>query len=196
MSQPEPANRDSSPVPLLRPARAVTRTIRTRPTAVQGALALEWRLPGDLSAVPAPAPSLRLVSREPALDIDTDPAVAVVATSARDLPDPGPWTAQLVQAVVEVLAHERPRQQLVRWLTTEVYADLSAHLVAGARRPDATAPSPGRARRTVSSIHVFEPADGVVEASAVVLGGRRARAVAVRLEGWDGRWRCTRFAIL
>ncbi len=195
MSLPEPAIRDSSPVPLLRPARAVTRTIRTRPAAVQGTLALDWQLPGEVAAVPATAPSLRLVGREPALDLDTDPAVAVVATSRRDLPDPGPWTAQLVQAVVEVLAQERPRQQLVRWLTTEVYADLGAHLAAAPRRGPAPA-SAGRARRTVSSIHVFEPADGVVEASAVVLGGRRARAVAVRLEGWDGRWRCTRLAVL
>ena len=52
------------------------------------------------------------------------------------------------------------------------------------------------ARRTVSSVHVSEPADGVVEASAVAVGGPRARAVAVRLEGWDGRWRCTRLAVL
>lgn len=196
MSQPEPATRDSSPVPLLRPARAVTRTIRTRPPAVQGTLALDWRLSDDVGAVPEPARSLRLVTREPALDLDTDPAVAVVPTSRRDLPDPGPWTAQLVQAVLEVLAHERPRHQLVRWLTTEVYADLGMHLAAVAQRTAGRAPAPGRARRTVSSIHVFEPADGVVEATAVVVGGRRARAVAVRLEGWDGRWRCTRLAIL
>jgi hypothetical protein len=196
MSQPEPATRDSSPIPLLRPARALTRTIRTRPP-VQGTLALDWRLPGELGAVPDPGPGLRLVGREPALDLDTDPAVAVVATSRQDLPDPGPWTAQLVQAVLEVLAQERPRHQLVRWLTTEVYADLSTHLASAARRSAGGAPAPaGRARRTVSSIHVFEPADGVVEATAVVVGGRRARAVAVRLEGWDGRWRCTRLAIL
>jgi hypothetical protein len=196
MSEPLPANRDSSPAPLLRPSYALTRTIRTRPPAVQGTLALDWQLPGEVDAVPTPGPSLRLVTREPALDADTDPAVAVVATSRVDLPDPGPWTAQLVQAVLEVLAHERPRQQLVRWLAPEVYADLGVHLVASPRRPAPGGPAAGRARRTVSSIHVFEPADGVVEATAVVTGGRRARAVAVRLEGWDGRWRCTRLAVL
>ena len=189
-----PAKR--SPAPLLRPAHAITRTIRTRPTAVQGTLALEWQLPGEVDAVPSPGPLLRLVSREPALDVDTDPAVAVVATARADLPDPGPWTGQLVQAVLEVLAHERPRQQLVRWLTPEVYADLGVHLATSPARPPAGRAPGGRARRTVSSIHVSEPADGVVEASAVVIGGRRARAVAVRLEGWDGRWRCTRLAIL
>ena len=196
MSEPQPANRVSSPAPLLRPAYAVTRTIRTRPSAVQGTLALEWQLPGEVDAVPTTDRSLRLVTREPALDLDTDPAVAVVATSRTELPDPGPWTAQLVQAVLEVLAHERPRHQLVRWLTPEVYADLGVHLAASPARPPAGRSPGGRARRTVSSIHVSEPADGVVEASAVVIGGRRARAVAVRLEGWDGRWRCTRLAIL
>jgi len=196
MSEPLHAKRDSSPAPLLRPAHALTRTIRTRPPAVQGTLALEWQLPGEVDAVPAPDRALRLVSREPALDLDTDPAVAVVATSRDDLPDPGPWTAQLVQAVLEVLSHERPRQQLVRWLTPEVYADLGVHLAASPRRQAPGRPAAGRARRTVSSIHVFEPADGVVEATAVVTGGRRARAVAVRLEGWDGRWRCVRLGIL
>ena len=181
------------PVPLLRPARGITRTIRTRASAVQGTLALEWTMAGDVDAVPAPIPGLRLVTREPAVD-DTDPAVAVVATSRTSLPDPGPWTAQLVQAVLEVLAHARPRHQLALWLAPDVYSDLTRHLAASpARRP---APSSSRVRRTVSSTHVFEPADGVVEATAVVVGGPRARAVALRLEGWDGRWRCTRLALL
>ena len=198
MPEPQPANRDSAPAPapLLRPAHAITRTIRTRPPAVQGTLALEWQLPGEVDAVPTPDRALRLVTREPAHDLDTDPAVAVVATSRDDLPDPGPWTAQLVQAVLEVLAHERPRQQLVRWLAPEVYADLGVHLAASPARPSTGRPVAARPRRTVSSIHVFEPADGVVEATAVVTGGRRARAVALRLEGWDGRWRCTRLAVL
>jgi hypothetical protein len=97
--------------------------------------------------------------------------------------------------VLEVLGRERPRQQLIRWLSPEVYAELSAHVGAGAVRP-AAGVSSGRARRTVSSLHLCEPVDGVVEASAVVLGGTRARAMAIRLEGWDGRWRCTRLALL
>ncbi|HET7902719.1 MAG TPA: Rv3235 family protein [Candidatus Nanopelagicales bacterium] len=175
---------------LVRGQRPLHRTIRTRPAAVQGTLALQWQLPGELDAEPVPAASLRLVTRTPA-DDDTDPVVAEVPTSRAHLPEPGTWTAQLVQAVLEVLAHERPRHQLVRWLAPEVYADLGVHLAA---RP-AGRPAP-RARRTVSSIHVFEPADGVAEATAVVVGGARARAMALRLEGWDGRWRCTRLALL
>jgi hypothetical protein len=161
---------------------------------VQGTLALQWVLPTGVQAQPAPDLGLRLVAR-PATADDTDPAVASVPTARAQLPDPGPWTAQLVQAVLEVLGRERPRQQLVRWLSPEVYAELSAHVAAGAARPGTGLPG-GRARRTVSSLHLCEPADGVVEASAVVLGGTRARAMAVRLEGWDGRWRCTRLALL
>ena len=99
-----------------------------------------------------------------------------------------------MQAVLEVLARERPRQQLVRWLSPEVYAELSTHVSASPAR--APGRGPGLARRTVSSVHISEPADGVVEASAVAVGGPRARAVALRLEGWDGRWRCTRLALL
>jgi hypothetical protein len=188
-----PDDRVSRSTPLVRPARAITRTIRTRPAAVQGTLALEWTLPGDVDAVPLPSRSLRVVHRDSSVD-DTDPAVAAVVTPRAELPEPGQWTAQLVQAVLEVLAHERPRHQLARWLSPEVYAELGLHLAATPARGPGT--SPARVRRTVSSTHVFEPADGVVEATAVVVGGRRARAVAVRLEGWDGRWRCTRLAML
>lgn len=182
--------------PLLRPAPSLTRTIRTRPREpwVQGSLALQWQLPGELDAVPRTGPALRLVPRQTAEDDGTDPAVAERATSSADLPDPGPWVAQLVQAVLEVLARERPRQQLVRWLAPEVYAELSTHVAASP--PRAPGRAAGLARRTVSSVHISEPADGVIEASAVAVGGPRARAVAVRLEGWDGRWRCTRLAVL
>jgi Family of unknown function (DUF6459) len=186
MPQPE-----SRTAPLLR--SSLTRTIRARPgpTAVQGTLALQWQLPGDLDAVPLAPASLRLVSRGTS-DPDLDPAVAHVPTARHELPDPGPWTTQLVQAVLEVLAQERPRQQLVRWLTPAVYAELSTQVLAAPRRAQTAV----RSRATVSSVHLFEPADGVVEASAVVTGGRRARALALRLEGWDGRWRCTMLALL
>jgi hypothetical protein len=76
-------------------------------------------------------------------------------------------------------------------LSPSIYADISATVLARSQPR-----KPNRARRSVSSVHIFEPADGIVEATAVVVGGARARAVALRLEGWDGRWRCTRLAIL
>jgi hypothetical protein len=53
----------------------------------------------------------------------------------------------------------------------------------------------GKARapqcRRVRSVRVTSPAPGIVEASAVVIGGERARAVALRLEVVRGRWLAT-----
>ena len=40
------------------------------------------------------------------------------------------------------------------------------------------------------------PADGVVEATAIITTPVRTRAVAMRLEGYDGRWRATSLAML
>jgi hypothetical protein len=171
-------------------SRSVNRPASTLP--IQGTLALDW------SPSAPPAPDLNCIpgagNRLPMCDLTTDPAVAVVATPRCELPEPSRWTAQLVQAVIEVLGHERPRQQLVRLLSPSLYADISAAVLAGAQ-PKRPGQAP-RARRSVSSVHVFEPADGIIEANAVIVGGARARAVALRLEGWDGRWRCTRLAIL
>jgi hypothetical protein len=49
----------------------------------------------------------------------------------------------------------------------------------------------GRAPLVVSTVRVCEPVDGVAEISAVARRNGRAHAVAARLEGLDGRWRCT-----
>jgi hypothetical protein len=38
---------------------------------------------------------------------------------------------------------------------------------------------------------VSEPADGVAEVCALVRRGARSTAVALRMEGMDGRWQCT-----
>ena len=47
----------------------------------------------------------------------------------------------------------------------------------------------------VRSVRIGEPRDGVVEACALVSDGGRLRAVAVRMEGLDGRWRVTALEI-
>ena len=54
---------------------------------------------------------------------------------------------------------------------------------------------PGAAPR-VRSLHVTEPVDGVVESCAVVQRGTRTHAVAIRLEGLDGRWLCVALNVM
>lgn len=154
---------------------------------VQGALAL------SLAAPPPPpaAPPLRLV---PPLadDAAEGPASALRAgeddgpsrTPRAGLPHPKLWAGRLALALLEVIAGERPATQVMRHVSPGIYADLT-------RSPRRPAP-PRRARPLqVHSVHVCEPADGVAEVCAVLSRGGRRRAVAMRLEGQHGRWRCT-----
>jgi hypothetical protein len=109
-------------------------------------------------------------------------------TSDANLPDPQRWAARLSQAIVEVRAGFRPAHQLLRWTSIDVFESLSADVNGHA----CSSADSGH----ISSVHVTRPADGVAEVSAVVTGRQRARAIALRLEGWDGRWLCTTLAIL
>ncbi len=103
-------------------------------------------------------------------------------TSRAELPDARRWAARLIVATLETLAGRRPVQQLMPWTDDAVYAQLSRKV-----RSRRAAGGPGALR----SLRISEPADGVVEICAVVAGADRCRAVAARMEGADGRWRCT-----
>jgi Family of unknown function (DUF6459) len=163
---------------------------------VQGTLALTFRIGKDVPAIPEPPAQLRLLP-----DLTHD-AAAETADEAREievfcarattpraqLPDPRRWSAQLAQGLVEVLAGVRPLAQLAPWVTEVVFADLQPRVRAAARRNDRAT---GRTRAQLRTIRLCEPADGVAEVSAVVQYGNRYRALALRLEGLDGRWRCT-----
>ena len=141
--------------------------------------------PQRVPAAPVPPPDLRLVP-SPAAEDDADAVdFGPQPTATAALPRPAAWSARFAQAVVEVLAGDRPVSQLVRWTTTSVYDDVAALIVGPAAVRGAAA------RGVVRSVHVSEPADGVAEVAALVRRGARSTAVALRLEGLDGRWQCT-----
>ncbi len=158
---------------------------------VQGTLALRFVLPGGLPAEPEAAPDLRLLPPRrlhgrPDLDDEAD----LPAATPRDaLPDPRAWAARLGQALVETCTAGRPVTQLARWTNESVYAELMDRYAPWARQ--GVTQRRVVVRERVRSVHVSEPADGVAEAALVVAGGDRPRAVALRLEGWSGRWLCT-----
>ena len=138
--------------------------------------------------------TLALAFATAVLDVrdEEDVWAAPQPTATRDLPDPAATCAALVQAVVEVLAGTRPAGQLVRWLSADVYTGLQRRAALAARVQRRTERPQRQARRpVVRRVRMCTPADGVVEASAVVLDRGRVRAVAVRIEGLDGRWRAT-----
>ncbi|MCL6537043.1 MAG: hypothetical protein K6T28_00375 [Acidothermus sp.] len=148
-------------------------------------LALEF--PG---ALPAPRRHLRLVrtgdmSRDSATAADEHPRITAE------------WVARFVQAVGEVVTGLRPATQLIRWTTLEVLEALR-HRAAAAARPVGlrrTAEESRPTRVMLKSLRMSEPIPGIAEVCAVVLHGPRYRAMALRFEGADGRWRCTAFQL-
>lgn len=101
-------------------------------------------------------------------------------TARKDLPSAQQWAMRLVHAVVEVVNGVRPASQLTRWLTPEVLAQVQRQIAHQAMP-----------RLNVRSIHVHETDDGVAEVSSVFGTPNRSFALALRLEGFDGRWKAT-----
>jgi hypothetical protein len=164
------------------PARQATLATGTPGPLVQGTLALDFRLPSGLPAVPQ-APMLTLVAG--AAEAPVGPA-----EPADFVPSPRDWAGRFVQAVVEVVAGDRPLQQLVRWTDERVYADLARRVrILGLTTSAAARHRTERSH--VRSVHIFQPRPDAAEVAAHVRHGRRSRAVAARLEARRGRWTCT-----
>ena len=49
---------------------------------------------------------------------------------------------------------------------------------------------------SVGRVHLYEPTDGVIEAVVMVHQRARSRAVAIRIEGFDQRWRASAIGVL
>lgn len=103
-------------------------------------------------------------------------------TLSSDLPEPRAWVTHMAQALIEVMAGARPAPQVIRWTTPEVYSSVARRNAAASRHPSLNRPA------IVRRVTICEPADGVVEACAVVLDNGRVRALALRLTGVDRRW--------
>ena len=179
----------------------VSRPAPTDPATEDGAAAgLHLRL------VPTPQPPLTDPGRPVQLIL---PGVAVPRPAHRPGPRPRPenpphpdadfgpaWSGRaglppaatvgrsVLLLALEVFMERRPVTQLRPVTTPRLLAAL-----AGGRRPAWCAS--GSAPLVLGRVHVCEPVDGVAEISAVARRSGRAHAVAARLEGIDGRWRCT-----
>lgn len=117
-------------------------------------------------------------------------------TAASTLPDPTPLLENLTRCVIEILAGARELEQVSRWVTADVYQHLLKRVVLSARARRAKNQPVARPTFVIGSTTFSEPKDGVVEAVVVVRGRARTRAVAIRLEGLDSRWRATAINVL
>jgi hypothetical protein len=105
------------------------------------------------------------------------------------LPEPGRFARRFAIAVIEAATGRRTAGQLSSYTSPGVQAGLVRDAGRINRLGTATRPA------SLHSMHVAEPADGVVEAAAIVRVETRYRAIAFRLEGMNGRWRCVRLQI-
>lgn len=171
-----------------------------QPYGVQGTLALSFSLPSGVPATPQPPPELRVVRSEPdgtqsrreppGEPPEGDRKGSQGSSNGLSRADPPvrPWACKFVQALVEVLAGARPVSQLLQWTSPDVYDRVRRRAgVPGGWPPESRAP--GRPR--VHSVRLHQPEAHITEVCAVVRGGGRARAMALRLEAAGRHWRCT-----
>jgi hypothetical protein len=117
-------------------------------------------------------------------------------TSTADLPDPQPLVENLTRCVIEILAGARELEQVARWVTDDVYRTLLTRASISARARTARGAPVVRPTFAVGTPLITSPRDGVVEAVVIVTSRARARAVAIRLEGLDRRWRASAISVL
>jgi Family of unknown function (DUF6459) len=175
-----------SPAPLEHPRLRLVVVPTPQPPLVDDHRPLRLVLPGVLVPRPphTPGPRPRVPAAAAPPDADFGPAWSLRA----DLPDARDAGRRLITLTLEALAGRRPLAQLQPMTSVGVFAALSA-----GRRPRWC--TEGTAPLVVGPVHVCEPVDGVAEVSAIAHRGGRAHAVAARLEGLDGRWRCTALQI-
>jgi hypothetical protein len=136
-----------------------------------------------LGQIPLPFPDATPVVPAP---IERDPLAGTTVLRQK--------AGHFMQALVEVLAGERPPRQLAAWMSPDVYSQMVARLsIRSGRRP-------GRQHRArVVSVHVamVDPENAEIAARFVHRG--RSRAIAVRLElrrnhRQVAQWLCTAVA--
>lgn len=128
-----------------------------------------------------------------------DKAFETQWSPTKDLPDASLFALNFTQRALEVLYGSRDLSQIARWVTDDVYKAMQAKVNARTRKLSLM-PVEVRDRIThhftLSHVTIGNPREGIVEACVVVKGTQRIRAAALRLEGYDRRWRTTSFTIL
>ena len=113
-----------------------------------------------------------------------------------DLPPPTLIVEALARSFVEILAGARDLEQVARWVTEDVYRHLEARVVLAARARTAHGRRPARPAVRLGPVVLSDGTEGVVDAVVVAHTQGRSRAVALRLEGHDRRWRASSVHVL
>mgnify|MGYP000547158138 FL=1 len=113
-----------------------------------------------------------------------------------ELPDPDASLRVLATGVVEVIAGTRQVDQLARLLSDDVYQRLSRRAIEARNFRNETGQKTRYQNFSVRNIMNSSPRDGVIESVVLLNAQRRTRAVTIRLEGINNRWRATSVSVL
>lgn len=148
------------------------------------------------SALPEPSSSTGAASAQRGRFRSDEEFFGQQPTPTTALPDPAPLLENLTRCVIEILAGARELEQIARWVNDDVYRHLLKRVIISSRARQIKGQKPNRPLFSIGSTTVCQPRDGVVEAVVIVHGRARVRAVAIRLEGLDRRWRATAINVL
>jgi Family of unknown function (DUF6459) len=113
-----------------------------------------------------------------------------------ELPNPESSLRALATGVVEVIAGSRQIDQLARLLTDEVYQRLARRAVLAREHRKEMGIKTHHQNFSVQNMMNTSPRDGVIESVVLLNSQRRVRAVTIRLEGINNRWRATAVSVL
>jgi hypothetical protein len=116
--------------------------------------------------------------------------------SSKDLPNPTESLALLATGVIEVIAGTRQVDQLSRYLTDGVYQSLQNKAKQAQQYREENGIKAHHQKFSVGHMRQNSPRDGVVESVVILNGVKRNRAVTIRLEGINHRWRATALSVL
>ncbi|TIH37839.1 Rv3235 family protein [Subtercola vilae] len=102
----------------------------------------------------------------------------------------------LTRCVLEVLAGVRDLDQLARWVSDDVYQNLTRRVVLSSRARQVKGQRLIRPTFSIGRTVVSEPSPGIIEGVVIVHGKARTRAVALRLERLGARWRASAVTVL
>ncbi|ABS06153.1 Rv3235 family protein [Kineococcus radiotolerans] len=122
------------------------------------------------------------------LSMDVAPARPPGAgVASQDMEEVEHWVRRWMIVYLGVFASRRPRQQLLRWCSPEVYQTVSRRqqlLAARERRlcaPGVAQPMAGLVTPVVKSVHLHHVGAGVYEAAVILRTGARFTAMALRV---------------
>jgi hypothetical protein len=128
--------------------------------------------------------------------IDQDEFFGRQNNTTEELGDPTQLIQIVAKGVVEVMAGMRDVNQLGELLSDDVYLKLRERATQAKQARASRNEQANRPIFEITQVRKQSPADGVFEAVVLLQGPTRLRAVTLRLEGYNNRWRTTSLAVL